>query len=109
MQQEDDDDASGEEDQQGGPAYLEVLVQEVEEQQDGDQEGQGKGRRHPNQNDGGRQLQATAQEEGRKVRQVLVHIRCVLSQPVDDSACWGHVEEGEGRPAQQKKACVRKH
>ena len=32
-----------EEDQQGGPTYLEVLVQEVEEQQDGDQEGQGKG------------------------------------------------------------------
>ena len=58
----------------GGSAYLEVLVQEVEEQQDGDQEGQGKGRCHPNQNDGGHQLQATAQEEGREVCQVLVHI-----------------------------------
>ena len=95
---------------QGGPAYLEVLVQEVEEQEDGDQEGQGKGRRHPNQNDGGCQLQATAQEEGCKVSQIFIHIRCVLSQPVDDSACWGHMEEGEGRPApQKKKKFVRKH
>ena len=58
----------------GGAAHLEVLVQEVEEQQDGDQEGQGKGRCHSNQNDGGCQLQATSQEEGRKVSQVLVHI-----------------------------------
>ena len=38
--------------------HLEVLVQEVEEQQNGDQEGQGEGRCHPNQDDGRSQLQA---------------------------------------------------
>ena len=42
-EQQEEDGRSDEEDQQGGPAHLEVLVQEVEEQQDGDQEGQGKG------------------------------------------------------------------
>ena len=54
--------------------YLKVLIQEVEEQQNGDQEGQGKGGRDPNQNDGGCELQATAEEEGCKICQVFVHI-----------------------------------
>ena len=40
-------------------SHLEVLVQEVEEQQNRDEEGQGKGRCHGNQDDGGSQLQAT--------------------------------------------------
>ncbi len=45
---EGDQHTADEEDQRGGSAYLEVLVQEVEEQQDGDQEGQGEGRCHAN-------------------------------------------------------------
>lgn len=54
--------------------YLEVLVQEVEEQQDWHKEGQGKGRGDPNQDDGRCQLQTTPQEECCKVCQVLVHV-----------------------------------
>ena len=42
---------------------LEVLVEEVEEQQDGNEGWQGKGCCHPNQDDGAGQLQDAAQVE----------------------------------------------
>lgn len=86
-------------------AYLEVLVQEVEEQQDGHQEGQCKGRCHADQNDGGRQLQAASQEECSKVGEVLVHVRCVFGETVDDSAGRSDMKEGERGPAQQYGHC----
>ena len=79
--------------------YLEVLVEEVEEQKDGDQEGQGKGGGDSHKDNGGEELQAAAQEESSKVCEVFVHVRRILGQAVDDSACWGHMEEGQRGPA----------
>ncbi len=67
-------------------AHLEVLVEEVEDEQNGDQGGQSKGGHDADEGDGGCQLQEGTQEERGKVRQVLVGVHRVLGQPVDNAA-----------------------
>ena len=85
--------------QLGAAAHLEILVEEVEEEQYGQQGGQRKGGNNPNEDDGRGQLQKGTQKESAKVRQVLVSIHGVLSQPVDDAAQRRRVEECHWCPA----------
>ncbi len=76
-------------------------VEEVEEEHDGEQRGQGQGHNDADEDDGGDELQHAAQEEGRKVRQVLVRVHGVLGQAVDDAPQRCGVEERHGRPARR--------
>ena len=79
-------------------AHLEVLVHEVEKQQDGPECWQRKGHDSADDDDGGGQLHAAANEEGREVCQILVHIRCVLGQAINDAPLGRGVEKRHWRP-----------
>ena len=83
----------------GHDDHLEVLIEEVEEQHDGKQRGQGQGHNDANEDNGREKLQHAAQEEGCKIRQILVSVHSVLSQAINDAAQWRCVEEGHGCPA----------
>ena len=81
------------------PTHLEVLVEEVEDEQDGHQRWQSKRSDNPDEDNSGGQLQKGTQEEGSEICQVFVSIHSVLGQPIDDAAQRRCVEKSHWRSA----------
>ena len=76
-----------------GRSYLEVGIQEIETEKDGNERWERQGGHNSHQTNCRQQAKEAAEPECREVCNVSVDIRCILGEPIDDPALRCCVEE----------------